>query len=149
MKVKSSLNVRIFDLTEFEWYGDNPETAGPRQSAMLETVMKDAYESGCKYAVIFVTPDDLFSVSPTNKRHKVFSESLSPIVGNLQVTISANIPLKKYNEANAHRREAMLKLAETDLLAMGSHVPAKGVDISYFVLGVDGSSSTILRSVTC
>lgn len=150
MKVASTHNVRLYELTEFEWYGDNPDTAGERQANMIESVIKDAYDFDCLYAVVYVTPDDIFSVSPIHGRHKVFSESLSPIIGTYNVEVTAKVDLDKYLSASEHRKEIMLHVAEKELRTFALNIP-NTVRSEYRIIGVHKNEpgTELLRSFKC
>jgi hypothetical protein len=80
-----------FDLKEFEWYGDDPAMAAERQSKVRQDMRAIAKAWQCDYLVVYVTADDLFSVSPFPGRHRVMSENVSPIFDITNVIVRQRI----------------------------------------------------------
>lgn len=100
-----------FDLKEYEWYGDDPNTAGSRQQCVRQKIREQAITWRCDHAVVYVTPDDLFSVSPVPGRHKVWAENVSPIFEITNVTVKQRIKPEMYEKANLEGKAYMVDRA--------------------------------------
>jgi hypothetical protein len=100
-----------FELKEFEWYGDNPSTAGDRQVEVRKEMHATATAWHCDYVVAYVNADDLFSVSPIPGRHKVWSENICPVFDTTNIIVRQRIKPEIYNNAERNDRDYILQRA--------------------------------------
>jgi hypothetical protein len=101
-----------FDLKEFEWYGDDPALAAERQSKARKDMRALAIAWHCDFLVVYVTADDLFSVSPIAGRHRVISENISPIFDIANVIVKQRIKPEHWNRADKESSEYILQRAK-------------------------------------
>lgn len=73
MKKMDAHNVLTYVLSEQEWYGVSRE----RRHELEQACEREAQEVGNQYAAIIVQPDAVLSMSPTPKRHKVWSHTFA------------------------------------------------------------------------
>lgn len=109
---KMTGGIAQFDLKEFEWYGDDPNTAGSRQALVRQRMRDTAITWRCDYLVAYVTADDLFSVSPIPGRHKVWSENISPVFDITNVIVRQRIKPEMYNNVSLENKEYALDRAK-------------------------------------
>lgn len=104
--------IAMFELKEFEWYGDDPNTAGLRQIEVKNKIRETAIAWRCDHVVAYVTPDELFSISPVPGRHRVWNENISPVFDITNVVIKQRIKPEMYNVATLEDRAYILDRAQ-------------------------------------
>jgi len=111
LKIESG-GIAQFDLSEYEWYGDNPDTAIGRQTEVRHKLREVAMGWRCDHIVAYCTPDDIFSVSPQRGRHKVLSENISPLMPFVRITVSQSIKAIIWDTSNDEDQEYIMGRAK-------------------------------------